>query len=153
MPVQSLAMFKRFCLDRVRVASIGNESTTKFSQFNTLRPRQHGPHFADEIFKCVLVNENMWISIKISLKFVPKDPINSIPALVQIMVWRRPGYKPLFEATMVRLPTHICVTRPQWVKSYSKVEKYTQEIQILRFVMIKLLSVELYSGCSLGHRY
>ena len=28
---------------------------------------------------------------------------------------RRPGDKPLFEAMMVRLLTHICVTRPQWV--------------------------------------
>ena len=33
------------------------------------------------------------------------------------MVWRRSGDKPLSEAMMVRLPTHICVTRPQWVKT------------------------------------
>ena len=38
------------------------------------------------------------------------------PALVQIMVWCRPGDKPLSEPVMVNLPTHICVTRPQWVK-------------------------------------
>ena len=44
-------------------------------------------------------------------------PINNIPALVQIMVWRRPGDKPLFEPLMVSLPTHICVTRPQWVNA------------------------------------
>ena len=31
------------------------------------------------------------------------------------MTWRRPGDKPLSEPTMVRLPTHICVTRPQLV--------------------------------------
>ena len=31
------------------------------------------------------------------------------------MVWRRPGDKPLPEPMMVRLLTHICVTRPQWV--------------------------------------
>ena len=55
--------------------------------------------------------------IKISLKFVPEGPINNIPALVQIMAWRLPGDKPLSGAMMVRLPTHICVTRPQWVKS------------------------------------
>ena len=61
-------------------------------------------------------NENVWTPIKISLKFVPKGPINNIPALVQIMAWRRPGNKPLSEPMMVRLPTHICVTRPQWVK-------------------------------------
>ena len=32
------------------------------------------------------------------------------------MAWRRPGYKPLSEPMIVRLPTHICVARPQWVK-------------------------------------
>ena len=60
-------------------------------------------------------NENVWISIKISLKFVPKGPINNIPALVKIMAWRRSGDKPLSEPMMVSWPTHICVTRPQWV--------------------------------------
>ena len=84
--------------------------------FNTLRPGQNGRHFADEILKCIFLNENVWIPIKISLKFVPKGPINNIPALVQIMAWRRPGDKPLSEPVMVRLPTHICVTQPQWVK-------------------------------------
>ena len=82
---------------------------------NTLRPRQNGRHFADDIFKCIFLNENVWISIKISLKFVPKGPINNIPALVQIMAWRRPGAKPLSEPMMVNLPTHICDSRPQWV--------------------------------------
>ena len=83
---------------------------------NTLRPRQNGRHFADDIFKCIFLNENIWIPIKISVKFVPKGPINNIPALVQIMAWRRPGDKPLSELMMVSLTTHICVTRPQWVK-------------------------------------
>ena len=82
---------------------------------NTLRPRQNGRHFTDDIFKCIFLYENVWIPIWISLKFVPKGPINNIPALVQIMAWRRPGNKPLSEPMMVRLPTHICVTRPQWV--------------------------------------
>ena len=62
------------------------------------------------------LNENVIISIQISLKFVPKGPINNIPALVQIMAWRRPGDKPLSEAMLISLLTHICVTRPQWVK-------------------------------------
>ena len=84
--------------------------------FNTLRPRRNEQHFADDIFKRIFFNENVWISIKILLKFVPKGPINNIPALVQIMAWRRSGNKPLFEPMMVILPTHICVTRPQWVK-------------------------------------
>ena len=83
----------------------------------SLRPRQNGRHFADDIFKCIFLNENVWIPIKISLKFVPKGPINDIPALVQIMAWRRPGDKPLSEPKLVRLSTHICVTRPQWVNA------------------------------------
>ena len=82
--------------------------------FTTLRPR-HGRHFPDDIFKCIFLNENVSISIKIWLKFVPKGPINTFPALVQIMAWHRAGYKPLSEPMMVSLLTHLCVTRPQWV--------------------------------------
>ena len=40
--------------------------------FNTLRPRQSGRHFADDTFKRIFMNENVRISIHISLKFVPK---------------------------------------------------------------------------------
>ena len=72
-----------------------------------MRPGQNGRHFADAIFKCIFLNENVWIRIKISLKFVPKGPINNIPSLVQIMAWHRPGDKPLSEPMMARLPTHI----------------------------------------------
>ena len=82
---------------------------------NSLRPRRNEQHFADDIFKHIFVNENVWISTKISLKFVPNSPNNNIPALVQIMAWRRSGDKPLSEPMMVSLLTHICVTRPQWV--------------------------------------
>ena len=82
---------------------------------NTLRPGQNGRHFPDDIFKCIFCNENVSIPIKIPLKFVPKGPINNIPALVQIMDWRRSGDKPLFEPMMVSLLTHLCVTRLQWV--------------------------------------
>ena len=85
-------------------------------EFNTLRPRQNGRHFPDDILKWIFFNENVWIPTEISLKFVPKGSINNNPALFQIMAWRRPGDKPLSEPMMVRLPAHICVTRPQWVK-------------------------------------
>ena len=83
---------------------------------NTLRPRQNGRHFVDDTFKRIFANENARISIKISLKFVPKSPIDDISALFQIVAWRCPGDKPLSEPMMVSLTTHICVTRPQWVK-------------------------------------
>ena len=87
-------------------------SAKEAPDINTLGLRQNGRHFADDIFKCIFFNENVSISIKVSLKFVPKGPINSIPVLVQIMAWRRPGDKPLSEPVMFNLPTHICVTRP-----------------------------------------
>ena len=67
-------------------------------------------HFQVDFF-----NWKLWISIKISLKFVPMSPVNNIPSLVQTMAWRRPGDKPLSEAMMVCLLTHICLIRPQWV--------------------------------------
>ena len=84
---------------------------------NTLRPRQNICHFADDIFKCIFLNENVWILIKISLKFVSNGPINNTSALVQIMAWYRPGDKPLSEPMLVSFLTHICVTRSQWVNT------------------------------------
>ena len=36
-------------------------------------------------------NANVRVSLKISLRFLPKVRINNIPALVQMMAWRRPG--------------------------------------------------------------
>ena len=85
------------------------------TDFNTLRLRQNGRHFIDNIFKCIFFNENVWIPIKISLKFVPKGPINNIPALVQMMAWHQLGDKPLSELIMARLLMHIYVTLPQRV--------------------------------------
>ena len=35
---------------------------------NTLRPRQNGRHFADNILKSIVLNEKAWIQINISLK-------------------------------------------------------------------------------------
>ena len=55
------------------------------------RPRKNGRHFADDIFKGIFSNKNVWIPSQISLKFVSQGPINDIPALVQIVAWRRPG--------------------------------------------------------------
>ena len=80
--------------------------------FNTLRPTQNRNHFADDIFKGIFFNENVWIPIRISLKFVPLGPINNILALVQIMAWGHPGNEPLSEPTIISLPMHIWITRP-----------------------------------------
>ena len=52
---------------------------------------------ADDIFKCNFVNENVLISMKISLNFVPMGPTDNASSLVQVMAWRRTGDKPLSE--------------------------------------------------------
>ena len=59
----------------------------------------------------------MNILVEISMKFISKGPIHNILAAVQVMAWCRSCKKPLFEPMMVRLPTHVCVTRTQWVNN------------------------------------
>ena len=73
-----------------------------FHVFNSSPPGQNGRHFADDMFKRIFLNENIWILNKISLKYVPWGLIDNMSALVQIMAWRRPGYKPLFEPMLIQ---------------------------------------------------
>ena len=57
---------------------------------------------ADDICKFIFLNEKVWISIPISLKFVTKGSIDNKPALVQVMAWRRTGDTPLPEAMLTQ---------------------------------------------------
>ena len=57
---------------------------------------------ADDIFKCIFLNENDKMPIQISLKFVPKSPIDNKPALVQVMAWRQTGDNPLPEPLLTQ---------------------------------------------------
>ena len=45
-------------------------------------PGQYVRHFADDIFKCIFINEKSCILIWISLKFFPKCPIDNKSSLV-----------------------------------------------------------------------
>ena len=45
-------------------------------------PGQNGEYFADDVFKCIFVNEKFCILVTISLTFVPKGTIDNDPALV-----------------------------------------------------------------------
>ena len=65
-------------------------------------PEQNGRHFADDTFKCIFMNENLCTLIQISLQFVPKGPIDNIPALVQVMACRLFGAKPLPEPMLTQ---------------------------------------------------
>ena len=128
--------------DRCRLGTIGHKKSSPVTSITTLRPRQDVRHFSDDIFKCIFLNDNAWIFIKISLKLVRYGPINNIPALVQIMAWRRPGGKPLSEPMMVRLSTHICVTRPQWVTMITTVRHWVNDIEgILSYLTVQELSM------------
>ena len=121
--------------------------------FNTLRLRRSRRHFADDSFRYIFLNENIWISIKISLKSIAKGPINNIPALVQIMAWRRPGDKPLSEAMMVRLLTHICVARPQWVnKIFNAIWCHWATIILIWALCFQVMMVN-HNTCISGNTY
>ena len=56
----------------------GNVLVVPAAKAQRIRPRQHGRNFADDIFKCILFNENVRISIKISPRFIPKGTVNNI---------------------------------------------------------------------------
>ena len=86
---------------------LGSGSQWNNAGLNTLRPRKNGHYLPDDISKCLFLNENVWISIKISLTFVLKGQINNIAALVRIMAWCWPGNQPLPEPTMVNLLIHM----------------------------------------------
>ena len=50
---------------------------------------------ADDTFKCIFLNENDRILIQILLKFAPRSPFENMPALVQVMAWRRTNADPI----------------------------------------------------------
>ena len=105
----------RFSFNCMCCISIGNYITWIFSSKHS-EAKTKWLNFSNAILKCMFLNENSWISLKISLKIVPKVRINNIPTLFQIMAWRRPGDKPLFEPVVVNLLRLICVSGPEWVK-------------------------------------
>ena len=102
-------------LTRVLLTHWGRDEMAK-GVIDTIRPKRDGQHFADDIFKCILLNENISISLRILQKYVLKVRIDSISALFQTMTWRQSDDKPLSETKPATLT---CVTRPQWVKVFS----------------------------------
>ena len=97
------------------------------------------------IFNSIFLNENVWTLIKISLKFVPKGVINNIPALVQIMAWRRPGHKPLSEPVVVNLLTHICITRLQWVNKILTLKQFLHYWSLMQGIVTCSCIALMYS--------
>ena len=116
--------------------------------FNKLGPRQNGCHFdfAVGILKCMSFKENIWISIKVSLKLVPSN----IPALLEIMAWCRSGGKPLCERMMGNSLTHTWVTWLQWVKCLLNLLKCLSHIYIYIYIYTMVVSL-LTHICVMRH--
>ena len=89
----SLICYMQYCL-------VLDQVITRLIYINSSSPNQNGSHFADDIFKCIFMNENVRILNKIWLKFVLKGWINNNRALVQIMAWRGSDDKPLSETIL-----------------------------------------------------
>ena len=99
-----ISICRRKCTRNSTIQHLSHEYTYPL---NTLRPRQHGRRFIDDILKGIFLNENVWNSIKISLKCVPnRSWLGADQATSHYLNqwWHS-------------LKTHICVTRAQWVKT------------------------------------
>ena len=62
---------------------------------STLRSKQYGWLFVDDILECIVLTENMRVLIEIPLKFALKGAIDNKSALVQVWSWCRSGDMPL----------------------------------------------------------
>ena len=82
-----------------------------------------------DISQTTLSNSFSWMKmLEFWLKFhwssFLRVQLTNIPAVVQIIAWRRSGDKPLSEPVMVSLMMHLCVTRPHWVNITDSNSKY-----------------------------
>ena len=93
------------------------------------------------MFKCIFLNENIWILNDISLKYVPWSPIDNMSAWVQIMAWRRPGDKPLSEPMLTQLTDAYMGTRGRWVKLLACVHPAFVNLTLARLQDAHLLLV------------
>ena len=68
----------------------------------TLRHLQNCRHFIDDI-QYIFLKGDVFILMRISLRFVPRSLMPNNVALVQVMPWHRTGHKPLPEPMMTQL--------------------------------------------------
>ena len=57
-------------------------SPNNLSSLLNLPLDKNGRRFADDIYRCIFVNETFCILIEVSLEFIHKGPIDNNPALV-----------------------------------------------------------------------
>ena len=115
-----LDIYRFFCLyiglEFIITVSADAQGSKVSLAINSSLPGQNSSRFANDIFKCIFLNEKFCISIWISLKFVPEGAIHKKRALVQVMAWRGVGNKPLPEPVLIQFTDeYICVTKGRWV--------------------------------------
>ena len=98
---------------------------------------------ADDISKRFFFHEKLRILIEISLKFVPKGPIDNNPALVEIMACCLIGDKSLSEPMLTRFTDAYMLHYGRWVNFYHHLSSYT--FLILIFLLIHIVLIELLS--------
>ena len=104
-PLTGLIWDKQTPKGRVKIYSGGYLSTHDMMgllYINSSPHPQNGRHFADDIFKCIFLNEKFCIFIRILLKYVHKSPIDNKWALIQVMDWHQTGNKSLSEPKLIQ---------------------------------------------------
>ena len=112
-----------------------------------ISPWTKWPHFAGDMFKRIFLNENIWNSYKISLKYVHWGLIDNMSALVQIMVRRRSGEKPLSEPMLAQFTdAYMYMHEGRWVKATKVTSRVT--VSLLTSDVVFMLC-----GCNYICRY
>ena len=117
-----LLTYTKSMLTRVPITQSSiSQFDIQYSSLQSIKTlRLNGHHFLDALFKCTFLYENCCILMKISLKFVSHGPIIIMLTLVWIMVWHRPGDKPLSEPMVVSLYASLSLIRLTIVWVYDK---------------------------------
>ena len=107
------------CNNNVKIWNLMNPMKSKIFdlKINTLRLRQNGRHFANDLFKRIFVNEKVRIFVQISLKFILECPINNNQHWFRWWLGAKKATSHYLNQWWSSLLMHIWVTRPQWVKS------------------------------------
>ena len=95
-----------------RVDILGPRQKGSHYADNIWRAWQNDLHYADDIFKHIFFNENIWSSIKFSLKR---------SASIQGMAWCRQATSHFLSKSGPRSVSPYCVTLPQWVKMHAEI--------------------------------
>ena len=69
------------------------------------------------VSNAIFFNKNVWISLKISLKFFPRSELKICQHWCKWWLGADQATSHYLDQWWLIFPTHICVTWPQWVKS------------------------------------